>query len=67
MDKTKLCGKCDEEYHQYLVFLKDDEDSLADFARIKDEYGQVCQDCREDESNLDDYLVSEYDTDLHDV
>lgn len=51
MAEDKQCEKCGEMYEAYIVLVKDDFSALSDFQELKEEWGDLCKDCRVEESS----------------
>lgn len=42
--QTKTCDRCEEEYEFYIVLIKDDFNSVAEY--VNGEYDNLCKPCR---------------------
>ena len=49
-DETRKCGKCGDEYRAYRVIVRNNFSAMCDFQEIKEKYGTVCQECRQEKS-----------------
>lgn len=46
MTEERICGRCNEEYGSYTVFVRDDFTSIVNHVEIKNEWGNICPECR---------------------
>lgn len=54
-----FCGRCEEEYEPYIIFLCDDIECFKDWYLAKQVYGWICRDCLHEFVDSNAYAVED--------
>ena len=52
-----FCGRCEEEYEPYTIFMCDENRCFRDWYLAKQVYGWVCPDCLREFVDSDAYAI----------